>query len=106
MLHDVAADAEVLRACEGQSGMGLACSNDGRRLALARGDHAAVIDVATGKVLMKGTHLDGANPDSRSHLRWVVDVALSPDGKALASAAREGSVRVWNIAEGGARCCA
>ena len=101
VLYDVVADAELRRSCDGLAGMGLAFSSDGQRLALARGDHAAVIDVATGKVLMKGTHLDGAHADSDNHLRWIVDVALSPDGVSLASAAREGSVRVWNIAESG-----
>ena len=101
LLYDVVAESELRRNCAGYSGLALAFSKNGRRIALARGDHAAVVDVSSGQVIVKATHLDGANPDSSDHLRWIVDVALSPDGASLASAAREGSARVWNIAQGG-----
>jgi len=38
--------------------------------------------------------------ESRRVTRCVLSVAFSPDGQSLASASRDGSVRLWSVAEG------
>lgn len=91
---------ESMRRCAGQAGLALAWSPDGSRIAVARGDHAAVIDARTGTPSMRASHGDAAVADSDSHLRWITDVAWSPDGQRLATTAREGSVRLWHVERG------
>jgi WD40 repeat protein len=76
----------------------VAYSPDGKLLALARGGEASglsgkvyLVDPASGKKVRElgPGHLDGAT-----------DLAFHPDGKHLASAGRDTTVRVWNIADG------
>lgn len=81
------------------SGLALAFSPDGKRLATASGNLALVWDVNAGKVLMKATHASSPDEALDPHL-WVVDVAFSPDGTSMASAGRDGTARVWSIATG------
>ena len=83
----------------GEAAFSLAFSGDGKRLAASTGDFALVWDVSTGRELLKATH--AASSETLTPLRWIVDVAISSDGKFLAYAARGNSlVRVWNIDTG------
>jgi WD40 repeat protein len=83
----------------GEAAFNLAFSADGKRLAASTGDFAFVWDVATGKQLLKATHA----PSSETLIprRWIVDAAISANGKFLAYAARgDPSARVWNVDTG------
>jgi WD40 repeat protein len=83
----------------GVSGLGLAFSQDGRRLATANGNLAFVWDVATGRQLFAAMHATSAD-DAMNHLLWVDAVALSPDGNYLATGGRDSTARVWNLSTG------
>ncbi len=83
----------------GVSGLGLAFSRDGKRLATANGNLAFVWDVTTGRELFKAMHANSAD-DAEDHLRWVDSVALSPDGTYLATGGRDSTARVWNLTTG------
>ena len=39
-------------------------------------------------------------PHSKAILDEVISVAISPDGKQLASASRDGTIRLWDVATG------
>jgi WD40 repeat protein len=83
----------------GEATFKLAFSKDGSRLAAAAGDFAFVWDVASGRQLLKATH--AASSETLIPARWIVDAALSPDGKFLAYAARGDELaRVWNVETG------
>jgi WD40 repeat protein len=83
----------------GVSGLGLAFSQDGKRLATANGSFAFVWDVATGRELFKAMHATSAD-DAESHLLWIDSVAFSADGNYLATGGRDGTARVWNLTTG------
>jgi WD40 repeat protein len=91
---------KVLRTMAGgDAGFNLAFSKDSKRLATANGDFAFVWDLATGSQLLKATH--AASSDDLTPQRWIVDAAISSDGKFMAYAARgDRFTRVWNIDTG------
>jgi WD40 repeat protein len=55
--------------------------------------------VSSGKVLLKVTHASSRD-DVGDHLKWLDDVALSPQGQYLATGGRDGTARVWNLETG------
>jgi WD40 repeat protein len=72
----------------------MACSSDGGRLAVA--DFANVVTLVD---------TTSGQPRARcqGHVEPVVALAFTPDGTALASGARDGSVRLWDAATGEGR---
>ncbi len=83
----------------GDAAFNLTFSRDGKRLASANGDFAFVWDVTTGRELLKATH--AASSETLTPQQWIVDAALSPDGRFLAYAARgDDSAHVWNVETG------
>ena len=80
----------------GISGLALAFSRDGTKLATANGDFAFVWDVETGKQLFSATH----GQPRQDGLLWIDDVSFSPDGGALATAGRDATARIWNLVSG------
>ena len=83
----------------GEAGFNVAFSKDSKRVAAATGDFAIVWDVSTGRELLKATH--AASSETLTPQQWIVDAAISSDGKFLAYAARgDNFVRVWNIDTG------
>lgn len=65
----------------------LAFSPRGNWIAASPGRHALVWDADTGKLLLRATHS-----------KFVHDMAFSPDGAMIATAAADRTVQIWNIA--------
>jgi WD40 repeat protein len=83
----------------GEAAFNLAFNNDGKRLATAVGDFAFVWNITTGQQLLKATH--AASSATLIPNRWIVDVAISSDGKFMAYAARGDKLaHVWNVDTG------
>jgi WD40 repeat protein len=83
----------------GEAAFNLAFSNDSKRLAASSGDFAFVWDITSGRQLLKATH--ASSSETLIPIRWIVDVALTSDGKFLAYAARgDKFARVWNVDTG------
>jgi WD40 repeat protein len=75
----------------GNSGLGVAFSPDGRRLANGSRDHMIQIwDARTGRELTS----------CKGHSSTVGSVMFSPDGLSLASASADGTTRVWDARTG------
>jgi WD40 repeat protein len=83
----------------GDAGLALAFSRDGSRLATANGSYALVWDVATHRELFKTSHTNSSD-QAGDPMFWIDCVDLSADGKLLATGARDGTARVWNLATG------
>jgi WD40 repeat protein/tRNA A-37 threonylcarbamoyl transferase component Bud32 len=77
-------------ATAGGSFAGVTFSPDGDQLAAGLGQVVGIWDVATGKQLLTLTGHDGP----------VTRIVYSPDGRRLASASRDRSVRVWDATTG------
>ena len=83
----------------GETAFNLAISSDGRRLAAAGGDFAFAFDIAAGRQLLQATHAPSA--ETLTPQQWIVDTAISPDGRFLAYAAKgDNSAHLWNIDTG------
>ena len=65
-------------------------SPDGTRLATVNNSVVRLWDARTGRELFT---LSG-------HTGWVMDIAISPDGKSLASASLDGTVKIWSLEPG------
>jgi len=83
----------------GDSGLGLAFSRDGKKLATANGGYAFVWDVGTSSKVFQATHAESRS-EAGAPQSWIDDVAFSPDGNYLATGGRDRTARVWNIESG------
>jgi WD40 repeat protein len=70
-------------------------SRDGKYLATSAGDTVRWWDVTTGKQVR----------EFRGHPYGVECLAISPDGKVLASGSNDGTFRLWDVATGLEICC-
>jgi WD40 repeat protein len=98
-LFDPAHGKLLRRFGGGEAGFNLVFDEVGRRLAVASGDFASVWDVATGRQLLNATHAAASAPLTPQ--QWIVNAAISSDGRLLAYAARgDDSARVWSVDTG------
>ena len=85
--RDTASGAETVFGENDPNISALAVSPDGRRLAVARHDRIALVDVATGKataaLVVQGRDING--------------VTFSADGKMLAASSEDGAIDIWTI---------
>jgi WD40 repeat protein/tRNA A-37 threonylcarbamoyl transferase component Bud32 len=80
--------------------MSIAFSPDGRRLAYVDALNVRVCDASTGRELLM---LHGRNQhpqDTRCHRSTIHQLAISPDGKRLATASEDKTAKVWDAATG------
>lgn len=81
------------------SAQSLNFSPDEHYIAIGLGDSATVWDIDTGKEI---GHLDHGKVENQSamHATGVLSVAFSPDGKYIATASADKTVRIWETSTG------
>ena len=83
----------------GEAGFNLVFDDMGKRVAVASGDFASVWDVTTGRQLLNATHAAASEPLTPQ--QWIVNAAISSNGRLLAYAARgDDLARVWSVDTG------
>ena len=80
----------------GQGGQtyGIVFSPEGKTVWLSSGDSALLWDLETGEMRMKLQYNSADRPDF--HTGGIYSLALSPDGKTMASGAQRGELKFWD----------
>jgi len=73
---------------------------DETQLAITRGNEAVVWSLPDGQILRRVVHSDFAGDANMDFDTWISRVALSPDGRLLGTAGRDGTARIWDIETG------
>ena len=81
-------------------GLHLAFSPDSSLLATASENFAIVWEVASGERRYRFEHPDLLDEANMAHFLWIDDIAFAPDGRFLATASRDSTVRLWDLTNG------
>ncbi|UCF90762.1 MAG: TIR domain-containing protein [Desulfobacterales bacterium] len=78
----------------------LSYSPDGKYLATAEGSVAQIWAVTSGERQVRVEHRDYVGAAKMHFFEWIDDLAFTPDGQYLATASRDGTARIWDVASG------
>lgn len=95
-----APSAPARKHCLRRITLDMAFSPDGRLLALAAESDVVVLRTDDGQPVMQSAIVQAAAANRPAHWRWVDTLAFSADGRLLAAGARDGTARVWSVANG------
>lgn len=85
---------EPRRTIDGVSPFGVAFSPDGKTVWLAYGSKAQLWELESGEKKMELEYNTDERPDF--HMGRLYSLALSPDGKTMASGAERGELKIWD----------